>query len=105
LMSIVTGDTIQVNPKHLQPYEATYRLLCIFSGNGIPRSRNKSQGWYRRLCIVPFNADFNGTVERPEIKDDFIKNKVLLEWVLYEILNMAEFDKFIEPKAVKDMLD
>lgn len=54
---------------------------------------------------MPFNADFNGTVERPEIKDDFIKNKVLLEWVLYEILNMAEFDKFIEPKAVKDMLD
>lgn len=105
LMSIVTGDTIQVNPKHLQPYEATYRLLCIFSGNGIPRSRNKSQGWYRRLCIVPFNADFNGTVERPEIKDDFIKNKELLEWVLYKILNMAEFDKFIEPKAVKDMLD
>ena len=105
LMSIVTGDTIQVNPKHLQPYEASYRLLCIFSGNGIPRSRNKSQGWYRRLCIVPFNADFNGTVERPEIKDEFIKSKELLEWVLFKILNMAEFDRFIEPKAVKDMLD
>lgn len=30
LMSIVTGDTIQVNPKHLQPYEATYRLYVSF---------------------------------------------------------------------------
>jgi DNA primase len=29
----------------------------------------------------------------------------LLEWVLFKILNMAEFDRFIEPKAVKDMLD
>lgn len=105
LMSIVTGDTIQVNPKHQQPYEATYRLLCIFSGNGLPRSRNRSNGWYRRLCIVPFNADFNGSTERPEIKDDFIKNKQLLEWVLFKILNMPDFDKFIEPKAVTDILE
>lgn len=105
LMSIVTGDTIQVNPKHSQPYEATYRLLCIFSGNDLPKSRNKSQGWYRRLCIVPFDADFNGTVERPEIKDNFIKDKDLLEWVLFKILNMPDFDRFIEPQAVKKMLD
>ncbi|GAB6737975.1 hypothetical protein BOVMAS36_01280 [Streptococcus uberis] len=105
LMSIVTGDTIQVNPKHQQPYEATYRLLCIFSGNGLPRSRNRSNGWYRRLCIVPFNADFNGSTERPEIKDEFIKNKQLLEWVLFKILNMPDFDKFIEPKAVTDILE
>lgn len=104
LMSIVTGDTIQVNPKHQQPYEATYRLLCIFSGNGIPRSRNRSNGWYRRLCIVPFNADFNGITERPEIKDNFIKNKELLEWVLFQILNMKDFNSFIEPEAVKKML-
>lgn len=105
LMSIVTGDTIQVNPKHLQPYEATYRLLCIFSGNGIPRSRNKSQGWYRRLCIVPFNADFNGKTERPEIKDEFIKDKELLEWVLFKILNMVDFDRFIEPQAVQKEIE
>ncbi|MCK1206308.1 phage/plasmid primase, P4 family [Streptococcus uberis] len=105
LMSIVTGDTVQVNPKHAQPYEATYRLLCIFSGNGLPRSRNRTNGWYRRLCIVPFNADFNGTIERPEIKDDFIKNKDLLEWILFNILNMPDFEKFIEPKAVMDILE
>ena len=63
-----------------------------------------SNGWYRRLCIIPFNADFNGEVERPEIKDEFIKDKALLEWVLFKILNMADFDKFIEPKAVKEKL-
>ncbi len=105
LMSIITGDTVQVNPKHQQPYEATYRLLCIFSGNGLPRSRNRSNGWYRRLCIVPFNADFNGEVERPEIKENFIKDKSLLEWVLFRILNMENFEKFIEPKAVKEVLE
>lgn len=104
LMSVVTGDTIQVNPKHQQPYEATYRLLCIFSGNGLPRSRNRSNGWYRRLCVVPFNADFNGEAERPEVKEVFVKDKELLEWILHQILNMADFEKFVEPMASKLLL-
>lgn len=105
LMSIVSGDRIQVNRKGKETFEATYRLLCIFSGNDIPRARNKTNGWYRRLCIVPFNADFNGNKERPEIKDKFIKNKTLLEWILFKILTMKDFDKFIEPKAVTKMLN
>ncbi len=105
LMSVVSGDSIQVNVKGSQPYEARYKLLCLFSGNSLPRARNKTQGWYRRLCIVPFNADFNGQTERPEIKNQYLKNRNLLEWVLYEILNMDDFEKFIEPQATKDMLE
>ena len=104
LMSVVSGDPVQVNKKGKQPVEARFKLLCVFSGNDLPNARNKTNGWYRRLCIIPFNADFNGEVERPEIKDEFIKDKALLEWVLFKILNMADFDKFIEPKAVKEKL-
>ena len=104
LMSIVSGDPVQVNKKGKQPIEARFKLLCIFSGNDLPSARNKTTGWYRRLCIIPFNADFNGETERPEIKDEFIRDKTLLEWVLFQILNMADFDKFIEPKAVQEML-
>ena len=104
LMSVVSGDPVQVNKKGKQPIEARFKLLCIFSGNDLPSARNKTTGWYRRLCIIPFDADFNGEIERPEIKDEFIKDKQLLEWVLFKILNMPDFDKFIEPKAVKEML-
>ena len=104
LMSVVSGDPVQVNKKGKQPIEARFKLLCIFSGNDLPNARNKTNGWYRRLCIIPFNADFNGETERPEIKDEFIKDKDLLEWVLFRILTMADFDKFIEPTAVQEML-
>lgn len=104
LMSIASGDPVQVNKKGLQPIEARFRLLCIFSGNELPRTRNKTTGWYRRLCIIPFNADFNGQTERPEIKDRYIKDKELLEWVLFRVLNMPDFDKFVEPKVVQEML-
>ena len=105
LMSVVSGDHIQVNRKGKNTIEATYKLLCIFSANEMPNARNKTQGWYRRLCIVPFNADFNGQKERPEIKDEFMKNKELMEYVLFRILNMNDFEKFIEVKSIKPMLE
>lgn len=104
LMSVVTGDSVHVNPKHQQPYEAVYKCFCLFSGNELPKARAKNQGWYRRLCIVPFNADFNGQKEKPEIKNQYLKDERLLEWVLYRILNLEKFDKFIEPQAVKELL-
>ena len=70
LMSIVTGDPVAVNRKGKSVITARFKLFNLFSANKLPKVRNKSQGTYRRLLIVPFNADFNGTVERPEIKDE-----------------------------------
>lgn len=105
LMSVASGDPVQVNPKHSQTYEATYRTLCLFSANELPRARSKATGWYRRLCIIPFNADFNGQKERPEIKNVYLKDKRLLEYVLYQVLHLPNFDKFIEPQAVSRLVN
>ena len=105
LMSIVTGDTITIEEKHLPSYEVSLKLFCLFSGNALPNARNKSQGWYRRLCIVPFNADFNGSKEIPEIKNIYLKDRQLLEWVLWKIINIEPFEKFIEPAVVTKTLD
>ena len=63
LMSITSGDTVLVNPKGRPAFEATFKLFNIFSGNYIPNGGNKTKGWYRRIMIVPFNADFNGEKE------------------------------------------
>ena len=83
LMSITSGDTVLVNPKGRPAFEATFKIFNIFSGNYIPHSGNKTKGWYRRIMIVPFNADFNGQTEKPWIKNEFLADKDVLEYVLY----------------------
>lgn len=55
--------------------------------------------------IVPFNADFNGQIEKPWIKNEFLADKDVLEYVLYKTVNQEPFTHFIEPKAVKDLLE
>lgn len=105
LMSITSGDTVLVNPKGKTAFEATFKLFNIFSGNYIPNGGNKTKGWYRRIMIVPFNADFNGQTEKPWIKNEFLADKDVLEYVLYKAVNQEPFTQFIEPKAVKDLLE
>ena len=105
LMSITSGDTVLVNPKGRPAFEATFKLFNIFSGNYIPNGGNKTKGWYRRIMIVPFNADFNGQTEKPWIKNEFLADKDVLEYVLYKTVNQEPFTHFIEPKAVKDLLE
>ena len=103
-MSVTSGDTVLINPKGKPVYEATLKLFNIFSGNYIPNGGNKTKGWYRRIMIVPFNADFNGEVEKPWIKNEFLADKNVLEYVLYKTINQKPFSRFIEPKVVKDLL-
>ena len=101
LMSIATGDPIPIEIKNGPTYDMALKLFCLFSGNDMPKMRNKSQGLYRRLLLVPFNADFNGEVENPLIKEKYVADKQVLEYVLYKAINLR-FKKFIEPTAVKE---
>ena len=66
----------------------------------MPNVRNKSTGWYRRLLLIPFNADFNGEKNDPNIKEVYLKDKAVLEYVLKTAIEL-DFTHFIEPEAVK----
>lgn len=103
LMSIATGDPITAEEKGKPAFSIYSKVFCLFSGNGLPRTRNKD-GWGRRLLIIPFNADFSGQVNDPRIKEEYVYDKSILEYVLKKVLEM-NFDKFIEPKAVMDEIN
>ena len=104
LMSIVTGDPVAVNRKGKSVITARFKLFNIFSANKLPKVRNKSQGAYRRLLIIPFNADFNGQVQDRRIKEEYLKNNIILEYILYKALHL-DFEKFSTTKATDEMLE
>src|SRR5699024_5194443 len=82
------------------------RLYCtvIQSTNEMPKMRNRSDGTYRRLIIVPFNAKFKDDGDNWKIKDEYIHREDVKEWLLQEALKL-KFDKFIEPDISKDLLE
>lgn len=102
--SIVTHDSVTIEEKYKSPYHTTLYCTLVQSTNEMPTTRNKSNGNYRRMLIVPFENQFEDTPENWEIKENYIKSKEVLEWILAKALSM-DFEQFINPNASKALLE
>ena len=103
LKAIITGDTIQINRKFKVPIAYQFHGFMVQCLNELPRIKDKSDSFYRRQLFVPFTKCFTGK-ERKYIKDEYLHNEDVLEYVLYKVLN-SNYYELIEPAACKDALD
>lgn len=95
--AMITGDDIMINRKHEKPIVARIKTINIQMLNGLPKTRDKSDSFYRRLIIVPFLYSFTNNGERPYIKHDYMYRSEILEYVLKKALEMPSFSEFVTP--------
>lgn len=101
----MTAERKGERPFTLQPY-ATH----IYSANSIPRSFDKSDGFYRRWMFIPFNAKFSSS--DPDY-DPMIEDKITTDEALSYLLNIGirgakrliKRGKYTTPACVKAALD
>lgn len=94
--SLVTGETMIINPKGLPLYYNRFNSLIIQSMNGVPRFKDSTDAHLRRFRIVKFNHQYQATPKNRKIKDDYINRKELLEWLLYKALHSKPVTTFIQ---------
>jgi len=58
--TIVSGDSIDAERKHQDPFNFRPFARLAFSANEIPRSPDNSYAYFRRWCIIPFPHCFEG---------------------------------------------
>lgn len=102
LKAIITGDAVSIDRKFLTAINFQFYGFMVQCVNEMPRIKDKSKSFYRRLLIVPFNKCFTGQ-ERTYIKDDYLKRPEVLEYVLYRALNM-DFYELSNPEACQKLL-
>lgn len=110
LKKISSGNTITVERKGERPYKITPYATHIYSANTIPRSFDKTDGFYRRWILIPFNAKFSP--DDPDY-DPMIGDKITTETALSYLLNVVirgaqrliKVGHFTEPQQVKDALE
>lgn len=95
--AMITGDDIMINRKHEKPIVAQVKAINIQMLNGLPKTRDKSDSFYRRLIIVPFSYSFTNNGERPYIKHDYMYRAEVLEYVLKRALELDPFSEFTVP--------
>lgn len=104
--SIVTGDSLSVEEKYKDRYEINPYAKHIFTANELPQILDTSNGFYRRLNIVKFDAQFTD-----EQKMNFNINNLLNENALnylakislnayLELLNTRHFSNEKESEEI-----
>lgn len=110
IKKLLSGDALQVERKGETPYTAELTATHIYSANELPRSYDKSKGFYRRFIIIPFNASFTPD---DEDYDPMIVDKITTPEALSYLLNVAlrgakrlmKNGKFTNSEAVNKMID
>lgn len=102
LKAVVTGDVIQINRKFKQPIAYQFRGFMVQCLNEMPRIKDKSDSFFRRQLFIPFTKCFTGA-ERKYIKQDYLKRKDVLEYVMFKVLNM-DYYELSTPEVCKEAL-
>lgn len=110
LKKLFSGNAIQVERKGERPYTIEPYATHIYSCNAIPRSFDKSEGFYRRWLLIPFNARFS--MDDPDY-DPLIADKITSPTALSYLLNIAirgaqrltKRGFFTEPVSVQNALE
>lgn len=83
---VVTGESFLVQKKYAQPFELESYATQIFCANEMPQVSDKSDGFGRRLIMIPFNAKFSKT--DPDF-DPFIEDKLMEDSAIEYLLKLA----------------
>ena len=104
LKSIITHDPFLMDRKFKDPRSVLFNGFMVQCVNELPKLRDKSESLYRRLLVIPFEKRFEGR-ERKYIKDDYLKRKDVLEYVLYKLLATTDYYELDVPQTCIDMLE
>lgn len=86
--SAVTGDAIVIDQKYERPYTYQPKCFIIQSCNGVPKFSENTDALYRRIRIIKFNKHYNENAKNRRIKNEYIRNKQLLEWIVKEAVQI-----------------
>lgn len=87
IKGLVTGASVTASRKFKDPYTFENKAKFVMTCNELPKGANPNNGYFRRLLIVPFDAEFSHALGNIDvgIADRIIKNE--LPGVLNMVLN------------------
>jgi len=84
--SLASGNTIEPRGIYVQPKKVKNTATLILSANNMPVFKDKTDGFYRRLVIIPFDFKITDKNKIPEI-DDLLSTDNAKSYILNLALN------------------
>lgn len=103
---IVAGDTIDAEEKFKPKFHFKPFIKLVYSTNGFPATKDRSEGNFRRYVFIPFDVYFP-----PEKQDKYLSKKLkeelsgIFNFALEGMKRLYKNSLFTEPKKCTDMLN
>lgn len=103
--AIVTGDSISASHKHKPAFDFNPVCRLIFGCNQLPRVKDSSHAFYRRLTIIPFNRRFEGDEADLDLADKLLTElDGIFMWALRGLHRLREQGRFTESEQAENEL-
>ena len=103
LKAVETGDVITINRKFKPAIAYQFKGFMVQCLNEFPKVKDRSESFYRRQLFIPMTKNFQGR-ERKYIKQEYLHDPEVLEYVLYKLLNTNYYELDI-PDACQDTMN
>lgn len=87
--SIATGEEVAVNRKNKDHVRLAFNLTMFFGLNGLPNSKDKSFGFFRRPIIIQFDNTFGTKKEVEEGKAMYLKDTTIGKGIIDSELDIV----------------
>lgn len=104
LKMLASGDQISIEEKHGATFLAIATPMVIQATNSLPRFADLDDGAKSRLRVVEFKksyAGLGGPRGNKDIKDKYMRDPRLLEWIAQKALSMPLEDIIVNPDTEK----
>lgn len=103
--SAATGDAIVINDKFEKVYSYKPTCLIVQSLNELPKFKDNTGANYRRIRVIKFNKHYIENADNRKIKDEYIYNKELLEWIVKKAIDVKIDGVMIRTKESNEILE
>jgi putative DNA primase/helicase len=103
ILKQLTGqDLITVDRKHKELLSFKPTAKQVFSTNNLPKIFDKSQGLWRRICILPCNAVVAGDAVKPNLVEELASEmSAIFNWAVEGYRRLLRQGRFTESAAGK----
>ena len=95
--SLVGGDTMMVRQIRQEPFELRPTAKLWWAMNELPAVSDTSEGFWRRVRVIPFNQTFDGTSKMLDLKDKLdLELSGIFNWAMAGLRLLRNRGKFSE---------
>jgi P4 family phage/plasmid primase-like protien len=107
LKKLTGQDTINAKALYENPFDFNNKAKIIFSCNKLPKSKDKTFGYYRRFCIIPFVNKISERDKITDLDEIIIKNEldIIASWAIEGLKRLIKNNyKFSETKQMEEVI-